>query len=426
MPSDSSSVRTQETLALHGGEPAGVDRPETLAHGPAEIGDEEIAAVTEVLRSRNLFRFGRPPEESPTARFEKLFGEMTEVPHVLAVNSGTSALICAMVGLGVSTGDEVIIPAYTYIATPAAVLSRGAVPVIAEIDESLTMDPADVEAKITPRTRAIVPVHMRGTPCRMQELLDVARRHNLQVLEDVAQANGGAYRGRPLGSFGDAAGFSLQQFKIITAGEGGAFVAREREVYERGACFHDSAYTFWLEHHKQLHIDAFLGENYRMSELNGALALVQLRKRDRILQRTRAAKRRIMEQVGDLENIGFQDVPDPDGDCGIGLVMLAESDDRARRISEALSAENITAGTVLSGVMPDRHIFCYWDYIIDKRTPDRTGYPWNHSDLAYDREMCPKTLDVLGRTISLPLSQTMSDAHVDSIARSIRKVLAQV
>lgn len=426
MKTESLSADNSRTLALHGGHPGIVDPPDSMLHGPAEIGEEEIQAVTEVLRGKTLFRFGRSLEESPTAQFEELFRNLTGSPYVMAVNSGTSALICAMVGLGISSGDEVIIPAYTYIATAAAVLSRGAIPVIAEIDESLTLDPADVERKVTPRTRAIVPVHMRGTPCRMDELLDLARRHELQVLEDTAQANGGTYRGRPLGSLGHAGAFSLQEFKIVTAGEGGVFVTADREIFERGACFHDSAYTFWKLHHDELQIDAFLGENYRLSELNGALALVQLRKRDTILKRTRALKHRLLSRIGDLDRIGFQDIPDTEGDCGICLTLLADSHQRAKRISEALSAEGATAGTILSGVLPDRHIFCYWDYVLNKRTPDRTGYPWGLSNIQYDPEMCPATLDILKRTITLPISQRMSDAHIDSLACCIRKVVDQV
>jgi 8-amino-3,8-dideoxy-alpha-D-manno-octulosonate transaminase len=179
--------------------PVIVDPPASYFLGPQEIGDEEIAMVTQALRSKNLFRYLKSEEDSFTFRFEKEFRKATGVEHALAVNSGTSALICALVGLGVSSGDEVIVPAYTYIATAAAVMAVRGIPVIAEIDNSLTLDPADVERKITPRTKAIIPVHMRGTPSRMDEIMKIAQKHNLVVIEDCAQANGGTYKGKPLG-----------------------------------------------------------------------------------------------------------------------------------------------------------------------------------------------------------------------------------
>src|ERR1700733_12571441 len=220
--------------------PCVVDKPESYHLGPQEIGEEEIALVTDALQSKNLFRYLKPAEQSYSARFENEFRDAVQVRHVLAVNSGTSALICGLVGLGVSSGDEVIVPAYTYVASAASVLAVRGIPVIAEIDESLTLDPADVEKKITPRTKAIIPVHMRGTPSRMDELMAIAKKHGLKVLEDCAQCNGGLYKGKPVGSLGDAGAFSLQQFKIITAGEGGAFVTNDKTAFDRGGCYHDA------------------------------------------------------------------------------------------------------------------------------------------------------------------------------------------
>jgi len=425
----SNETRTkQSSLAIHGGQPCVVEKPASYLHGPQAFGEEEIQAVTDAIRSGNLFRFFKPEEDSPTAQFEKLLGEKTQAGHVLAVNSGTSALICGLVGLGVSSGDEVIVPAYTYIASAAAVLTARAIPVIAEVDASLTLDPADVERKITPRTRAILPVHMRGVPCRMDALMDIAARHDLKVLEDVAQANGASFAGRPCGSIGDAGAFSLQHFKIVTAGEGGAMTTNDRTVFERGACYHDSAYTFWKE--KDWSIEPFLGEDYRMSELAGALALVQMKKRDGILARLRQIKRTMWEGIADLDGLEFQDIPDRDGDCGLSLVFYVTDADLAGRYADTLRAEGMAAGSMFDKAFPDRHIYYHWDYVMNKRTPDVYGYPWNDPSrpcrVEYTREMCPRTLDLLGRSVVLPLTQVMSDAHVDSCIRAIRKVHGHV
>ena len=169
-------------------------------HGPEEIGDAEKAAVLRVLDKKRLFRYlANGIDDSEAARLEAKYRELIGVRHALAVNGGTTALIAAIVGVGVGPGDEVIVPAYTFIATPAAVLAAQGVPVICEVDESLNMDPEDFRRKITPYTKAVIPVHMRGVPARMDEILAIAKAAGIKVVEDVAQANGGMYRGRMLG-----------------------------------------------------------------------------------------------------------------------------------------------------------------------------------------------------------------------------------
>lgn len=419
-----SNAANADRLAIHGGEPCVVEKPDCYEHGPQEIGQEEIDAVVATLRSKKLFRHGKDRSTSPTAQLEAEFAKVTQTRYALAVNSGTSALICGMIGLDVSSGDEVIVPAYTYVATPAAALAVRAIPVIAEIDQSLTLDPEDLERKITPRTKLIVPVHMRGTPCRMDAIMDIARKHGIPVLEDCAQANGASFGGRPVGSIGEAGAFSLQQFKIITAGEGGMLTTNSERVYDRGACYQDAATVFWLG--KESSIESFLGENYRMSELNAALGLAQMQKRDRILARLRAIKSRMLEALGEVPGIEFQDVPDPQGDCGVSLVFFAPDADRARRWAEALRGEGMSAGSIFDAGIPDRHIYYHWDYVMNKRTPDAYGYPWQDPNrpchVNYTREMCPQSLHYLNRTVALPITQVMSDAHVESCIRAIHKV----
>jgi len=411
--------------------PCVVDKPASYHIGPQEIGEEEIELVTAALRKKDLFRFFKKSGESYTGQFEKEFGALTQVRYALAVNSGTSALICGLVGLGVGSGDEVIVPAYTYIATAAAVLAVRAIPVIAEIDESLTLDPVDVEKKITPRTKAIIPVHMRGTPSRMDEIMAIARKHGLKILEDCAQCNGGFYKGRPVGSIGDAGAFSLQQFKIITAGEGGAIVTNDKMIFDRAGCYHDAAFSFWIQEEPgmSLGIPPFLGENYRMSELNGALALAQVRKRERILGQLRAIKQRMLAGLDGVKGIQLQDVPDPRGDCGISLVFYVETPERAKRVAEGLRTEGMAAGSLFDKGIPDRHIYYHWDYVLEKRSSDPYGHPWTDTvrpcQVTYHADMCPQSIEILGRCVVIPLTQKMSDAHVESCIVALRKVLGR-
>ncbi len=412
----------REKLALHGGRPVLTEPLPGALLGVTEIGDDEIELVTRVLRRKTIFRFLNNPTVSESAQLEQCYRNHCGVPHALAIGGGgTSALICGLTGLGVGSGDEVIIPGYTYIATAAACLSVGAIPVLAEINESLTMDAADVESKITPHTRAIIPVHMRGTPCDMDALLRVARRHNLAVLEDCAQANGGSYRGTPLGALGDAGAFSLQHYKIITAGEGGILTTRDQRVYRRAAMKHDSAMQFWRDNEGW---ETFAGENYRMSELHAALGLAQFKKMPSILERCRRVKKRLVSATSGLARLRPQPVPCPEGDCGIMLAMFLDHAGEARRFSEALTAEGARNGTIYNKEIPDRHIYCHWDYVMEKHTSDPTGWPWTaaHRPITYHPRMLPRTLDILSRCVTISISQHWTDQQCDLVAAAIRKV----
>ena len=410
-------------LAIDGGEPVRTTPLPSGFYGPREIGEEEAAAIQDVLRRQVMFRFSLPPEESYASRLEAEYRRLTGRAHALAVNGGTSALIAGLVGLGVSTGDEVIVPGYTYIATAAAVLSVGAIPVIAEIDETLTLDCEDFERKITPLTRCVIPVHMRGLPARMDEIMAIARSHGLKVLEDVAQANGGMYMGRLLGTIGDAGAFSFQQSKIVTSAEGGMLVTDDPIVYERAAWKHDSALQFWRPGAQS---NPFAGENYRMCELRAALGYTQFQRLPAILGRTRALKKRLVAGLEGTPGIKLLPVNDPEGECGIIVGFYLPTAEEAKRFSQALRAEGIKNATIYNQDIPDRHIYAYWDYVLNKWTADRTGYPWSpqfyKGNVEYSRDMCPRTLDYLGRIIMINIHHRWSDEDADDVVRAVRKV----
>jgi len=230
----------RKTLALHGGPKAVTEPIPSVGYGVDEIDEKEKRYVLDVLERKALFRW-QDPKRSYVLKFEKAFARKMAVKYALAVSEGTSALITALVAAGIGPGDEVILPGYTFIASAAAVLLCGAVPVIAEIDETLTIDPRDVQRKITPHTKAVMPVHMRGIPCRMDKIMRIARKHNLLVIEDAAQACGGSFKGRPLGTIGHVGCFSMQVSKTITTGEGGVVVTNDPHLYARAALAHDSA-----------------------------------------------------------------------------------------------------------------------------------------------------------------------------------------
>lgn len=417
-----------ERLALDGGTPVIPEPLPGASGGPgvSMIDDREIEAVAELLRTGQLFRHN---PNSQVRAFEREAAAKIGVQHALMVNSGTSALICGLTGVGIGPGDEVIVPAYTYIATAAAVVAVGAVPIIAEIDDSLGLDPADLEAKITPRTKAVVPVHMQGVPARLEAILSVARKHGLKVVEDGCQCIGGEYRGRMVGSWGDAGAWSLNYFKVITSGEGGLVFSDDYRVYERACFASDPALPMWMKETiatEGWETKPFSAQCYRPSEILGAMARVQLSKLDAILTHTRALKRAFLCALEEPRGYQLQHVDDPAGDCGISAAILVHSEEAAKRYAEALRAEGLGCGTAHNEGFPDRHIYRYWDSILDRNAPHPDASVWTHpayaGDPNYSRDMCPRSISLLNRALRFGFNMKMTTQHAEQMARAINKV----
>lgn len=416
-------------LAIDGGPPAKTTPNLPMFPGGLEIGEEEKQAVLEVLDAKYLFRYYGPEEHpSKVGELEKAFAERIGRKHALAVNSCTSALISALVAAGVGPGSEVIVPGYTFFASCAAVVAAKAIPVIAEVDDSLTLDPDDFERKITERTKAVIPVHMRGVPCDMDRIMAIARKHNITVIEDVAQAMGGSYKGKPLGSFGELACFSLQFHKIITSGEGGIVVTDDDLLSDRCKGYHDTAACWRPDRFAPPRYkgEVFPGVNFRMGELAGAVALAQLGKLDSLIARMRYLKSRIKDQISDLPGIGFRRLNDPAGDTAICLIMYVETPELATKVATALKAEGIEAGAIYNSGIPDWHVYAHWEMIIDKvtATPEGCPYtcPYYKGKAEYSKDMCPNTLSYLNRSIHIDIPSQMTDEDADMIALGIKKV----
>ncbi|HEX4298605.1 MAG TPA: DegT/DnrJ/EryC1/StrS family aminotransferase, partial [Devosia sp.] len=276
------------------------------------VGQEEIDALTRVIQSKALFRYGVGKEcDTFEARYAKYLGSK----HFALAASGSNALVAAMIGLGIGPGDEVLIPAHTYMATATSVLTVGAIPVIVDIDESLTIDPKAIEAAIRPRTRAVVPVHMWGTACDMAAIMDIARRHNLLVIEDACQGVGGGYEGRKFGTIGHAGCFSFNYFKNMTCGEGGGVAMDDDTVAERARCAIDPCHFYW--HGRSEAEKPFAGNGARPSELMGAMLNVQLDRIDGMIAAMRREKQRILAGTASLGNLGLRASPmrSPNHDC---------------------------------------------------------------------------------------------------------------
>ncbi len=419
-------MATDERLAIHGGSPAMRSPLPPMYPGGLRIGEEEEAALLAVLRSKRLFRYYGPDVgPSQVQELERTFAAHFGVKHALAVTSGTAALMCALVGLGVGPGDEVIVPAYTWIASASAVIAVGAVPVIAAVDASLTLDPASVEANRTSYTRAIMAVHMRGAPAAMEALQTIAAAHGLAIIEDAAQACGGSYRGKRLGTIGDVGAFSFQYNKIITSGEGGMLVTDDDAIYRRAQMYHDVVGG----KRNGVPAEAIIpGVNFRMSELHGAVALAQLGKLEGILADTRRRKGLIKSGLVEVmrdKDVPFRELHDTHGDTGIALAFFLHTGEQARAVARALTAEGIPAHTLYAPDVADYHIYAHWSPILNQRTLTPGGGPWraHPRPVTYAPDLYPESLDLLERAVQLDVSPELTDAHIGDLVAGVTKVL---
>ncbi len=416
-----------ERLAAHGGTPVRTEPLLPGYPGGLLIGEEEKAAVMEVLDSQSLFRHYGPRPLRKVAQFERAFADTMGARHAVGVTSGTAALMTALAALGVGPGDEVIVPTYTWVATVNAVVHLGAVPVFVDIDDTLTMDPAALEAAITPCTKAILPVHMRGAGADMAPIRDVASRHHLRLVEDAAQAVGGRYRGRRLGTLGDIGAYSLQYHKVITTGEGGMVVTDDPALWERAVRYHDQGSVRMEELDETLPLgnQLMIGINFRMSEITGAIGLVQLRRMDWIIERMRAHKAAILDGMRGLPGVSVRRLSDSEGDTGATLMFFLPTEDLARAFSTALIAEGVPATIAWDS---GQHVYYHFDQIIERRMFAERHCAWEcphyKGRARLEKGMFPRTDDLLRRALHIDLHPLLSERDEFDIVRAARKVAA--
>jgi 8-amino-3,8-dideoxy-alpha-D-manno-octulosonate transaminase len=382
--------------------------------GLALWGAEEEAAALAVLRSRSLFRYYGPDPGHHCDAFESALAAAVGVPHAVGVSSGTAALATALVALGLPAGAEVVIPALTFIGCVNAVVWARGVPVFADVDDSLTLDPQAFDAVVTDRTFAVMPVHLANASADLDPILEVARRRGVRVLEDCAQAAGVRYHGRRVGSIGDVGAFSFQAEKNITAGEGGALTTNDPGVYDRAVRYQDQGGQFTTsrgEVRGEGGAEPFVGVNLRMSELTGALLGVQLSRLDPMLDRLRAVSVYVRGELADV--IGdWRRLPDEAG-AGGDVTALMGSRTVARRFVAGLTAEGVPARTLYQG----QGVYSN-PAVRDGRTP--WGVEWPRP------ARCRATEQIGGRSVTIDLGAAMTDGDVDWLVDTVRKVYANL
>lgn len=415
-------------LAMDGGNPVRKEPLRADYFGTQYYDEKERQELMEVLETRRPFRWygsgNKPPMKVST--FEKEFAARMRTRYALAVTSGTAALHCAMAALKIGPGDEVILPAWTWYSCYNAIVLAGGLPVFAEIDESFNIDPDDIERHITPRTKVIMAVHLQGNPADLDRILPIARKHNLKVLEDCAQSVGADYKGRPVGSIGDIGIYSLQLNKTITAGEGGAVVSNDPDLFEGAARFHDLGSLRPL--HEQVigspRLDWFAGTNFRMSEFTGGVLLAQLRKLDTIVGAVRANARRVYEGIRDLPGIQLRRLPDPEGEIGSAVYLGFRTKETRDRFMAAMKAEGVPvsppSGSANLPISP----------YIEKKVTVHPAWPSFTSPrgraIQYGPKCCPRTTDILSRFAGPLLDPKFTRSDTDDIVAAIRKVYPRV
>lgn len=414
-----------DKLVLHGGKPVREKPFPSNYLGVTYYGEEELKELTDVVREKSPFRhygLGKPCKvEAFEANVRKYFG----CKFALAVSSGTGALFCAIAALGIGAGDEVILPAFGWFSDYYAITHTGALPVFADIDETLNIDPADLERKITSKTKAVIVIDFQGCPAKMDEIMQIAEKHGIKVIEDCAQAFGGSYKGKMLGTMGDIAVASFQQNKILSCGEGGLVMMNDEEYYARAVMYHDlgfmrQVFTDQLENKKLAEPQyAFAGMQFRMSELQGAVMLAQLGRLDLIIDTCRKYHKKIREHFEGNKHFKIRYI---DGDCGITLFMLFKTKEEADRFKECLAAEGVTLGATSAcrNLIPQYPIKNK-KLVHDALPPFGKGF--DGESIVYDSEkMCPNTDRIVERYVAMGIGPQYSEEDISDLIKAIEKV----
>jgi 8-amino-3,8-dideoxy-alpha-D-manno-octulosonate transaminase len=381
-----------------------------------------------------LANYYSPLPETKVRAYERVAREVFGVKYALGVSSGTAALHCAMIAAGVGPGTEVICPAIGFCATPAAVVLCNGIPIFCDVDASLHLDPAKLEALITPRTVAVVPTHVMGSIADLGPIIDIARRHNLKVIEDCAQSCGGQYRGQWVGTVGDMGTFSISSYKIVGGGEGGLFITNDEHLWERANQVAECGGLWRPDRFAPARYDGelFCGTNYRMSELEAAVDVVQLAKTPATAKRFHDVKLNILQRIHTFRGIEPQKLNDPSGEVGYVLRFYPQDKPLGLKLVAALKAEGLEASTRAPDAGPDWHLAPDMFIVTDQRGPTAVNCPFTcpvyrqrGGVVSYKRGDWPVAEDLFDRMVSVPLNQWYTPEDCQVVADTLNMVFAR-
>ena len=381
------------------------------------VGKEEQDAVNEVFEKSNgvVFAHGFDALRNNIFRVRDLEKEVASKVgsnYAQAVSSGSTALKVALKALGVKAGDEVITQSFTFVATVEAILELGATPVIVDIDKTLNMCPKSFEAAITYKTKVVIPVHMLGVTAQMDDIVAVARKSNILILEDTAQGMGGKFDGKYLGTIGDIGTYSFDSGKTVICGEGGMVVTNDKDTFTIARAYHDHGHEYSTIVGRGLEDALCTGFNYRMGELQAAFGLAQFKKLDIILERQKKNQIKLLESIKDI-GLELRTIPDVQGDIGDSIVFFLETKEKAQNFVKKMSEEGLSTKN-----LPDAikwHFAKHWGHMFEEYDFYNDGLNhWKKSD------------DILSRSIALPVMVNMTDEQINTISTKLLKIAKEV
>lgn len=389
------------------------------------FGEEERKEVNDVLDTGIFMRYGFDgPRKGiwKAKELEQAISARLNVPYTQLTSSGTSALTTAMAALGIGAGDEVLLPTFTFVASFECIFSVGATPVLVDVDDTLTLDPRAVEAAITPRTKAVMPVHMCGAMADLDALQAICRKHNLLLLEDACQSFGASYKGKALGTIGDAGSFSFDFVKTVTCAEGGAVVTHDKEVYLKCDGYSDHGHDH-LGADRGADQHPFLGYNYRISELHAAVGLAQVRKLDRFLSIQRSTKKIFKDALAAIPQVSFRRLPDPEGDSATFLAFFLPDESQARAAAAAMKAAGLAAFYWFDN---NWHYIRNWEHFRQTTTLHRFAPGLQQAMEIYAIKQFPASDAVINRCICTPINIAWSEQEIKERAEKLVNAVKSV
>ncbi len=388
------------------------------------FGEEEKEQILEVLDTGVLFRYEFHDQRKGVYKvkeFEEKFAKYCGTGYGQAVTSGSTALKVALTALGVGPGDEVITQGFTFVATWEAILEVGAIPVFTEVDETLNMDPADLEKKITDKTACIIPVHMLGAQARVSEIVAIADKHGIPVLEDTAQAAGGHIGGKYLGTFGKCGTFSFDSVKTMTTGEGGMIITDDEDFWRIMSEYHDHGHDHAVNPGgRGGEGRSFIGFNFRMMELQGAIGIAQLAKLNSMIASQKITKQKMMDAASQIPGVSFRHLVDPEGDTATFFTFILQDKEHCSRVNSYLKDQGFGA---INWAENSWHFYPKWEHLLSGSTPIKSGWPFAEAGgkrrVVYDPQALPHSSALMDKTLVYQVPVKMEQERLDKLCAVI-------
>jgi 8-amino-3,8-dideoxy-alpha-D-manno-octulosonate transaminase len=393
-------------------------------------GAEERKEVNDVLETGILMRYGFDGPRKGIWKAKELEEEICSTfgsKYAQLTSSGTAALTTAMAALGIGYGDEVIMPTFTFVASFEAVLSVGAIPVLADVDETLTLDPKAVKEAITPNTKCVMPVHMCGSMANLDALKNICDQHDLILLEDACQSIGATYKGKAVGTIGDAGTFSFDFVKTITCGEGGVVMTNNKDVYVKCDGYTDHGHDHKGGADRGADLHPFIGYNYRISELHAAVGLAQIKKLQQFLFIQKKNYTQLRQILSKVPGVTFRTIPDGGVDSCTFLSWFLPSEKLMQSFADEMKAQGILAGNFY-WFKNNWHYISKWDHLKNGNLLNGHSHDTIEKLKSYATQTFPASDAIMGRCISTAISLTWTEDQIkekgEKMAAAIHKVLA--